>query len=149
LAADSQRQRSLNQHGSGGGPVSLREVQVGMIEEYTRHMGHVDLRRERIDGRIGQITGRAATAKPPLRVPAWLGRPLPAAAVARRAYRSGCLPVMPHSSWSIGSGSVAARSTHVMPSRNTGNSGRSAPGRSTGMTGQRRLTNCRRNAASS
>ena len=44
----------LNQHGSGGGPMSLREVLVGMIEEYARHMGHVDLLRERIDGRISQ-----------------------------------------------------------------------------------------------
>jgi hypothetical protein len=44
----------LNQHGSGGGQMSLREVLVGMIEEYARHMGHVDLLRERIDGRIGQ-----------------------------------------------------------------------------------------------
>jgi hypothetical protein len=44
----------LNQHGSGGGMMSLREVLVGMIEEYARHMGHVDLLRERIDGRLGQ-----------------------------------------------------------------------------------------------
>ena len=44
----------LNQHGSGGGLISLREVLVGMIQEYARHMGHVDLLRERIDGRIGQ-----------------------------------------------------------------------------------------------
>jgi hypothetical protein len=44
----------LNQHGSGGGPISLREVLVGTIEEYARHMGHADLLRERIDGRIGQ-----------------------------------------------------------------------------------------------
>jgi hypothetical protein len=44
----------LNRHGSGGGPISLREVLVGMIEEYARHMGHADLLRERIDGRIGQ-----------------------------------------------------------------------------------------------
>jgi len=44
----------LNQHGSGGGQMSLREVLVGMIEEYARHMGHADLLRERIDGRIGQ-----------------------------------------------------------------------------------------------
>lgn len=43
-----------NQHGSGGGAMSLREVLVGMIEEYARHMGHVDLLRERIDGRLGQ-----------------------------------------------------------------------------------------------
>jgi hypothetical protein len=44
----------LNQHGSGGGAMSLREMIVGMIEEYARHLGHVDLLRERIDGRIGQ-----------------------------------------------------------------------------------------------
>jgi hypothetical protein len=44
----------LNQHGSGGGPMSLREVLVGMIGEYARHMGHADLLRERIDGRLGQ-----------------------------------------------------------------------------------------------
>jgi hypothetical protein len=44
----------LNEHGSGGGAMSLREVLVGTIEEYARHMGHADLLRERIDGRIGQ-----------------------------------------------------------------------------------------------
>lgn len=43
-----------NEHGSGGGGVSLREMLVGMIEEYARHMGHADLLRERIDGRLGQ-----------------------------------------------------------------------------------------------
>lgn len=43
-----------NQHGSGGGGISLREMLVGTIEEYARHMGHVDLLRERIDGRVGQ-----------------------------------------------------------------------------------------------
>lgn len=45
---------SANGHGSGGGPISLREVLVGMIEEYARHLGHADLLRERIDGRLGQ-----------------------------------------------------------------------------------------------
>jgi hypothetical protein len=45
---------SLNLHGSGGGAMSLREVLIGMIYEYARHMGHADLLRERIDGRIGQ-----------------------------------------------------------------------------------------------
>ena len=44
----------LNHHGSGGGAISLREVLVGMIGEYARHLGHADLLRERIDGRIGQ-----------------------------------------------------------------------------------------------
>jgi hypothetical protein len=44
----------LNQHGSGGGAMSLREALVGMIWEYARHMGHADLLREGIDGRIGQ-----------------------------------------------------------------------------------------------
>jgi hypothetical protein len=43
-----------NLHGSGGNLMSLRVVLLGMIEEYARHMGHVDLLRERIDGRIGQ-----------------------------------------------------------------------------------------------
>jgi len=45
---------ALNQHGSGGGDISLREMLVGLIGEYARHMGHADLLRERIDGRIGQ-----------------------------------------------------------------------------------------------
>jgi uncharacterized damage-inducible protein DinB len=35
------------------GVVSLREVLVHMIEEYARHIGHADLLRERIDGRVG------------------------------------------------------------------------------------------------
>lgn len=43
-----------NQHGSGGGSISLREILVGMVQEYARHMGHADILRERIDGRIGQ-----------------------------------------------------------------------------------------------
>jgi hypothetical protein len=43
-----------NRHGSGGGAISLREALVGMIEEYARHLGHADLLRERIDGRLGQ-----------------------------------------------------------------------------------------------
>lgn len=37
-----------------GNPVSLRELLVHMVEEYARHNGHVDLLRERIDGRLGQ-----------------------------------------------------------------------------------------------
>ncbi len=40
--------------GSGEGPISLREVLLEMIHEYARHLGHADLLRERIDGRIGQ-----------------------------------------------------------------------------------------------
>ena len=38
----------------GEQPISLREVMVHMIEEYARHLGHADLLRERIDGRVGQ-----------------------------------------------------------------------------------------------
>ncbi|WP_439098539.1 mycothiol transferase [Amycolatopsis vastitatis] len=37
-----------------GGPISLREALVGMIEEDARHLGHADLLRERIDGRLGR-----------------------------------------------------------------------------------------------
>jgi hypothetical protein len=40
--------------GQGHDPISLREVMVEMIHEYARHLGHADLLRERIDGRIGQ-----------------------------------------------------------------------------------------------
>jgi len=40
--------------GPGYGPISLREVLLEMIHEYARHLGHADLLRERIDGRIGQ-----------------------------------------------------------------------------------------------
>jgi uncharacterized damage-inducible protein DinB len=36
------------------GSRSLRWVLVHMIEEYARHLGHVDLLRERIDGALGQ-----------------------------------------------------------------------------------------------
>jgi hypothetical protein len=34
--------------------ISVRGVLVHMIEEYARHLGHADLLRERIDGRVGQ-----------------------------------------------------------------------------------------------
>jgi Protein of unknown function (DUF664) len=40
--------------GQGQGPISLREVLLEIINEYARHLGHADLLRERIDGRIGQ-----------------------------------------------------------------------------------------------
>lgn len=36
------------------GQMSLRWVLTHMIEEYARHLGHADLLRERIDGRLGQ-----------------------------------------------------------------------------------------------
>ena len=38
----------------GDGAIQLRAVLVHMIEEYARHLGHADLLRERIDGRVGQ-----------------------------------------------------------------------------------------------
>ncbi len=37
-----------------GRPVPLREVLVHLIREYAQHLGHADLLRERIDGRVGQ-----------------------------------------------------------------------------------------------
>jgi len=43
----------LGQLGKGR-PVPVREVLVHMIREYAQHMGHADLLRERIDGRVGQ-----------------------------------------------------------------------------------------------
>ena len=51
----------LNQHGSGGGPISLREVLVGMIEEYARHHGsrRPVARADRRTHRPVMIMGRA------------------------------------------------------------------------------------------
>jgi hypothetical protein len=43
----------LGQLGKGR-PVPVREVLIHVIREYAQHMGHADLLRERIDGRIGQ-----------------------------------------------------------------------------------------------
>jgi hypothetical protein len=40
--------------GSAHGPISVREVLLELIHEYARHLGHADLLRERIDGRVGQ-----------------------------------------------------------------------------------------------
>ena len=37
-----------------GTTIALREVLLHMVEEYARHLGHADLIRERIDGRVGQ-----------------------------------------------------------------------------------------------
>ncbi|WP_203916439.1 DinB family protein [Rugosimonospora africana] len=36
------------------GPLSLRWVLIHCVEEYARHLGHADVLRERIDGRVGQ-----------------------------------------------------------------------------------------------
>lgn len=43
----------LGQIGAGE-PTPVREVLVHLIREYAQHMGHADLLRERIDGRVGQ-----------------------------------------------------------------------------------------------
>ena len=40
--------------GEGMDGLSLRWVMLHMIEEYARHLGHADLMREAIDGRVGQ-----------------------------------------------------------------------------------------------
>jgi hypothetical protein len=36
-----------------GQPVNLRWILVHMIEEYARHVGHMDLLRQAVDGRTG------------------------------------------------------------------------------------------------
>jgi hypothetical protein len=36
-----------------GQPVDLRWILVHMIEEYARHVGHMDLLRQAVDGRTG------------------------------------------------------------------------------------------------
>jgi hypothetical protein len=45
-------QHDLDTRGPGGDV--LREVLLHLVEEYSRHCGHADLLRERIDGRVGQ-----------------------------------------------------------------------------------------------
>jgi uncharacterized damage-inducible protein DinB len=45
---------SVSVHVPDRGPLSLRWVLVHMIEEYARHVGHADLLRQLIDGRVGQ-----------------------------------------------------------------------------------------------
>lgn len=37
-----------------GRPMPIREIVVHLIREYAQHLGHADLLRERIDGRVGQ-----------------------------------------------------------------------------------------------
>ena len=38
----------------GDEEIPVRDVLVHMVEEYARHVGHADLLRECIDGRVGQ-----------------------------------------------------------------------------------------------
>lgn len=42
------------QHVWRDGPHSLRRLLIDMIEEYARHVGHIDLIRESIDGLVGE-----------------------------------------------------------------------------------------------
>ena len=37
-----------------GKPMPIREILVHLIREYAQHLGHADIIRERIDGRVGQ-----------------------------------------------------------------------------------------------
>ncbi len=48
-----------------GTTIALREVIVHMIEEYARHAGHADLLRERVDGRVGQLSPGGTTPRTP------------------------------------------------------------------------------------
>jgi hypothetical protein len=43
---------------TGWGVPSLRRLLVDMIEEYARHLGHADLIREAVDGRVGEDAPR-------------------------------------------------------------------------------------------
>jgi uncharacterized damage-inducible protein DinB len=52
--ASSAQSLDVTSTGRTGFVFSLRWVLVHMIEEYARHIGHADLLRERIDGRLGQ-----------------------------------------------------------------------------------------------
>jgi hypothetical protein len=52
-APDLELTKPYSGRGAYVGQVSLREVLLHMVEEYARHIGHADLLRERIDGRVG------------------------------------------------------------------------------------------------
>lgn len=49
----SRRALDATGHRSSGQEVSMRFILVHMVEEYSRHNGHADLLRERIDGATG------------------------------------------------------------------------------------------------
>jgi hypothetical protein len=44
--------RGTYTYGDHAGSISLCQVEVHMIEEYARHIGHAELLRERLDGRV-------------------------------------------------------------------------------------------------
>ena len=44
----------LSRRERDGGRLNLRTVVLHLIEEYARHIGHADILREQIDGRVGQ-----------------------------------------------------------------------------------------------
>lgn len=51
LAAEEDWGRLVPHHDE---PIEVRDIAVHLVEEYARHLGHVDLLRECIDGRTGQ-----------------------------------------------------------------------------------------------
>jgi uncharacterized damage-inducible protein DinB len=52
--ADGGLDRAKGHEFAGWGTPSLRRILTDMIEEYARHLGHADLIREAIDGRVGE-----------------------------------------------------------------------------------------------
>ncbi|HVV22188.1 MAG TPA: DinB family protein [Pseudonocardiaceae bacterium] len=61
LVAEAYAQGGLEFQGHefpGWGAPSLRRLVTDMIEEYARHLGHADLIREAIDGRVGEDAPR-------------------------------------------------------------------------------------------
>jgi hypothetical protein len=52
--ADGGLDRAKGHEFPGWGTPSLRRIITDMIEEYARHLGHADLIREAIDGRVGE-----------------------------------------------------------------------------------------------
>jgi hypothetical protein len=56
--ADGGLERAKGREFPGYGVPSLRRILTDMIEEYARHLGHADLIREAIDGRVGEDAPR-------------------------------------------------------------------------------------------
>jgi hypothetical protein len=54
LANDGLDQRVKEEFPDAAEPPTMRRVLIDMIEEYARHVGHADLIREGVDGRVGE-----------------------------------------------------------------------------------------------
>ena len=97
--------------GDDGGTPSIRRTLVDIIEEYARHIGHADILREAVDGRVGEDPPQADPAG--RRFSPQLGRGLKRRTSWGQPHASAILPAH------ILAASSSATSTTVSPPRNS------------------------------